>query len=35
MLEMTLFEAIRILQAVREFTDEPVSDAALRLRLFH
>ena len=30
MREMTLFEGIRTLRAVREFTDEPVSDEAIR-----
>jgi nitroreductase len=33
MAEMTLFEAIRTLRSVREFTDEPVSDVALRTML--
>lgn len=28
--EMTLFEGVRTLRAVREFTDEPVSDEAIR-----
>lgn len=31
--EMTLFEGIRTLRAVREFTDEPVSDADVRAML--
>jgi len=33
MREMTLFEGIRTLRAVREFTDEPVSDEAIRTML--
>ena len=28
--EMTLVEGVRTLRAVREFTDEPVSDEAIR-----
>lgn len=33
MREMTLFDGIRTLRAVREFTDEPVSDEAIRTML--
>lgn len=33
MREMTLFEGMRTLRAVREFTDEPVSDADVRTML--
>lgn len=33
MREMTLFEGLRTLRAVREFTDEPVSDDAVRTML--
>jgi len=28
--EMTLFEGVRTLRAVREFTDDPVNDEAIR-----